>query len=470
MSSRPRNRIPLRGLWGTASLRLALVFSAIFALGGALLVASVDYGLFRLAEAEVRAGLGHQMAVMRDGEARIGGPALVERLASNPRNRDARRYLLLVVTPGGQSFSNGLTAAAVNAEGFRRNFATKNRAARWPDQRPNMLVLSHTTANGTLLAVGRDIQHLDELRSGIRTFAIWSGLGVIALALAAGLATGYLFLRRLEEVDSAIARVVSGDASERLPAIGFGREFDNLARHLNLMLDRQEAMMDALKNVSDGVAHDLRTPLGRLRNRLDELADNADDPEKRNAAIDLAGQEIDQITSLFESLLTLSSIESGTVASRATLLDCAALLESVGEIYRPVIEDAGGALHISLPPAGEPLTVPGNAHLLTQALSNLVENAIVHADGSPDIMLAVERRNGRMAFVAADRGPGIPESERDKVVRRFYRMDRSRSRPGSGIGLAMCAAVAHWHGGELMLADNAPGLRVTLELPAGPQK
>ena len=467
MSSRHRNSLSLRGLWATASLRLALSFAAIFGLGGALLVAGVDFGLYRFAETEVRAGLNHQMAVMRDDEARLGGRALIDMLESQPSNREARRYLLLVVTPDGESFSNGLTRAAVNEEGFRRNLGDKPRAARWPDQRPNMLVLSHTTADGTLLAVGRDIHHLEELRGGIRAFAIWSGVGVIALALLAGLATGYLFLRRLDRVNETIAKIISGNVSERLPAIGFGREFDDLAQNLNLMLERQEAMMEALKTVSEGIAHDLRTPLGRLRNRLDELEGAAGDPAKRQASIDLAVQEINQITSLLESLLALSRIESGASARRESALDGAGLLEAVGEIYRPVIEDAGGRLHIAVPPAGAPpLQLVGDGGLLIQALSNLVENAIVHAGGDPDIRLEVERSGDRVVFVVADRGPGIPEHERLNVLKRFYRMDRSRSRPGSGIGLAMCAAVAQWHGGELILSDNAPGLKAALALPA----
>lgn len=466
MSFRRRGRARLLGLWSTASLRLALAFSVIFGLGGAALVAGVDFGLFRFAEAEVRTGLRHQMAIMRDDVSRMGADALIEMLESQDRNREARRYLFLVVTPEGRTFSNGLTRGAVNDAGFRRNLPTKPRVARWPDQRPNMLVLSHTEADGTLLAIGRDTQHLDELRGGIRTFALWGGLGVIALALMGGLMVGYLFLRRLETVNRVVERIIAGHASERLPAIGFGREFDDLARNLNRMLERQEATMDALKTVSEGIAHDLRTPLGRLRNRLEELEAIAEDPQKRQTGIDLAVQEIDQITALFEALLALSRIEGGKAETRPALLDAAALLDAVGEIYRPVIEEAGGTLRTSrADPRAGPLMVRGDASLLTQALSNLVENAIFHADGRPAVTLEAARRDDRAVLTVADRGPGIPSDERENVLRRFYRMDRSRSRPGSGLGLAMCAAVAKWHDGALTLSDNEPGLKALLDLP-----
>ena len=466
MSSRPRNRIGFRDLWSTASFRLALTFSAIFGLGSALLITGVEFGLFRFVEAEVRGDLNHQMAVMREDEARLGGNALVAMLASQSRNHEARRYLFLVIARDGRTFSNGLTRAAVNDRGFRRNYATKAREPRWPDQRPNMLVLSHTTPEGTLLAIGRDTQYLDELLGGIRAFAYWSGLCAIGLALGAGIVTGYLFLRRLDGVNHAVERISSGDASGRLPTIGFGREFDDLARGLNRMLERQEAMMDALKTVSEGIAHDLRTPLGRLRNRLEDLEAYADDPERRQTDIDLAVQEIDQITALFESLLALARIETGTLAAPASLVDATAILADVGEIYRPVVEEAGGTLHVVMPPAGTgALCLQGDRNLLTQAVSNLIENSLVHGGGHPDIRLETARRDRDIVLLVADRGPGIPAEEREKVVKRFYRMDRSRSRSGSGIGLAMCAAVAQWHKGEMRLSDNRPGLRVELILP-----
>lgn len=467
MSSRPRNKPRFRHLWSTASMRLALTFSVIFGLGSALLIVGVDYGLFRFIEAEVRGDLGHQMAIMRDDEARLGGDDLITMLESQARNREARRFLFLVIAKDGRSFSNGLTRQAVNDEGFRRNFATKGRATRWPDQRPNMLVLSHTTPGDTLLAIGRDTQHLDELLGGIRTFALWSVLAALALALIAGLVSGGLFLRRLERFNRAVERVGDGEVSERLPAIGFGREFDDLARGLNRMLERQEAMMSALKSISEGIAHDLRTPLGRLRNRLEDLEAAADDGEKRQTSIELAVQEIAQITSLFESLLALSKLESGALDARMAPLDAAALIERIAEIYRPTIEEAGGRLQMALPGPEAPLPpLRGNQNLLMQALSNLVENALVHADGPPDIRLGAEARQDGIALLVADRGPGIPEAERQKVVKRFYRMERSAKRTGSGIGLAMCDAVAHWHQGALLLSNHHPGLKAELLLPA----
>lgn len=455
---------PNPSLWSTASLRLAAIFSLIFALGGAGLIAAADFGLMRAAEAEVRGGLAHQMAIMRQDADRLGGGALADQLNAQPRNRDARRYLLLVAAPDGRTFSNGLTPAAANESGFRRNLATKGRPARWPDQTPDMLVLSQRAADGSLLAVGRDTQHLSEFRNSVRAFAIWSGLALVALAILAGLMIGHLFLRRLDGVNQAVGRIIAGRTSERLPPIGFGREFDGLAANLNRMLDRQEATLSALKSMSEGLAHDLRTPLARVRNRLEEAEALDQDPAARHAALEQAQDEMAQLDALFESLLTLARIEGGAGRLNHALLDVAALAERVAEIYRPVVEEAGGRLTIS--PSDVPLMALGDAPLLQQALANLIENAVHHADGGADVTVTAGRRGQTVVLGVSDRGPGVPEAERDAVLRRFHRLDRSRSRPGSGLGLPMAAAAARAHQGELALTDNQPGLRVEIILPA----
>lgn len=453
-------------VWSSAGLRLAAVFSLIFGLGGAGLIAAVDFGMMRFAESEVRDGLTHQIGIMRTDADRGGTAALIDELEAQPRNRDARRYLFLVQAPDGRSFSNGLTAAAAGEPGFHRNLPTKGRSTRWPDQRPDMMVLTARAADGGLLSIGRDTQHLNELRAGVRAFALWSGLALIALAILAGLVIGRLFMGRLEAVNAAAARVMAGRDSERLPAIGFGREFDQLAETLNRMLDRQEATLSALKTVSEGMAHDLRTPLARLRNRLEEV-EAAGDPAARREALDQAVAEADQLNGLLESILALARLEGGVTRLKTAPVDAGELVRWAADIYGPLVEETGGRMTTQAADgAAGPLMVLGQAELLTQALSNLIDNAVTH--GGPGVSVSVQavRDGGQVVLSVADDGPGVPADERDQVLRRFHRLDRSRSQPGSGLGLTMAAAAARAHGGELRLSDNGPGLRVELRLPA----
>ncbi len=461
MSSRTRVKARRPSIWSTASLRFAAAFSLLFGIGAAGLIVAVDYGLMRFAEAEVRDGLTHQMEVMRADADRHGSAALVRELNSQTRNRDARRYLLLVVAPDGQTFSNGLTRQAVNDTGFRRNLPTKMRQTRWPDQTPNMLVLSGHAQDGALLAVGRDTQHLDELRGGVRQFAFWSGLVLFVLAIVGGLTAGWLFLRRLEGVNNAVGRIIAGQEATRLPAIGFGREFDDLAQNLNRMLDRQEAAHTALKTLSEGVAHELRTPLTRVRNRLEDAAAHVGDPDRAADALDLAMQETDQLSSLFEGLLALARLESSGDGLKTVPVDAAALARTVCDIYRPIVEEGGGALNA--PPDGA-LMVQGDPHLLQQALANLIENAVFHGGGDVQITVSVTQADGAVHLGVSDNGPGIPDDQHDRVLRRFHRL-APNTRSGSGLGLAMVAAVARAHGGAVRLSDNTPGLKVELILP-----
>lgn len=459
MSSGPERKRP--SIWSTASLRLAAAFSLLFGLGGAGLIAGVDYGLMRFAEAEVREGLSHQMAVMQADAERHGSAELARTLNAEPRNREARRYLLLVSAPDGTMFSNGLTPAAVDDGGFRHNLPSKGRAARWPDQTPNMLVLSARAPDGGLLAVGRDTQHLDELRGGIRRFALFSGLALVGLGLLGGLVVGWLFLGRLEGVNQAVGRIIAGRESERLPAIGFGREFDDLAAHLNRMLDRQEAALSALKTLSEGVAHELRAPLNRLRNRLEEVEAVGDDAAARTIALERAVEEMDQVNALFESLLALARIETG-VAVKSEPLDLSELIRDVGEIYRPLVEGASGML--SLPERAQACVVRGDPALLRQALADLIENAVLHGGEAPSVTLFIETGEDGVAFGVADDGPGIAPEEREQAVRRFHRLEASRAHPGTGLGLSLADAVSRAHSGALILSDNRPGLRAEIRI------
>lgn len=470
MSSAPKADATDRriSVWSTASLRLAASFCVLFVLAGLILIVGVDYAMIRFVEAETREGLQHQLEIMQEDAARLGTAGLIEELERNPNNKDARRYFFLVEASQGQSFSNGLTRSAVSDDGFRRNLPQAGKQARWPDQTPDMLVLGGRAADGGLLAVGRDTRHLAELRSAIHGFAVWTGLILLILTLLGGLVAGWLLLRRLDEVNRTIGRIMAGQQSERLPAIGLGREFDNLATNLNRMLERQEKAHEALKTLSEGVAHELRAPLSRLRNRLEEI-EGVNDPSVQTA-VSRAVEEMHEIDELFSSLLVLARVETGGAKQSLAAIDPVGLVQALGELYQPVVEDARGTLSLAAPTTGLP-ALTGDAGLIQQALANLIENALAYGGDTPEISLTVRAEDRYVIFSVADNGPGIPEQEREKVVRRFYRMKTNHDRAGSGLGLAMVAAVADAHGGALKLKDSRPdterpGLCAELWLPS----
>jgi signal transduction histidine kinase len=283
---------------------------------------------------------------------------------------------------------------------------------------------------------------------------------------------GALFIARrvLKRVDAMTAtgeRIMAGDLTGRLPVTGSGDEFDRLANSLNTMLERIEGLMTGVKHVSDNIAHDLKTPLTRLRNQAEEALRSAKSEADYRAALEATIDESDALIRTFEALLMISRAEAGEARTHMVDFDAAEAAKSVVELYEPLAEEKGLKLLVEAAP---PLPLHGNRELVGQALANLVDNAIKHgvpAGGAPgEIRVTARAEGGRVMLTVADRGPGIPEKDRARVLERFVRLEESRSRPGAGLGLSLAAAVARLHGGELLLADNAPGLRVTLALPA----
>ena len=266
---------------------------------------------------------------------------------------------------------------------------------------------------------------------------------------------------------------MAGDLAGRLPVAGTGDELDRLAEHVNAMLERIEALMRGLKEVSDNIAHDLKTPLTRLRNRCEQaLRSPAGDTDYR-AALESTIAESDELIRTFDALLMIARAESGQARDNMTEFDAAEIARDVGELYEPLADEKGLALKVDAPTAAP---VRGNRELLSQALANLVDNAIKYAgpdcklNGEPaEIAVKAGSEGDRITLTVADRGPGIAEADRGRVVERFVRLEQSRSAPGSGLGLSLASAVARLHGGELKLEDNQPGLRSIIALPrAGP--
>jgi signal transduction histidine kinase len=299
---------------------------------------------------------------------------------------------------------------------------------------------------------------------------LW-GLGVMALV---GIGGGYWVSRRLlariDNLSATTRTIMAGDLSGRLPVSGSGDELDRLAQSLNLMLGRIEQLMAGLREVSDNIAHDLKTPLNRLRNRVEEALREPYDEMAYRETLERTIEEADGLIKTFNALLSIARLEAGAAGDNRDTLDLSALVGDVAELYEPVAEERGITLKAKV---DGPIAIRGDRQLLGQAITNLIDNALKYgapaAQGgngwAPEVDIRAEVHGGVAEILVADRGPGVPEAERERVLGRFVRLEASRSEPGSGLGLSLVAAVARLHGGALRLEDNEPGLRVVLSLP-----
>jgi signal transduction histidine kinase len=318
---------------------------------------------------------------------------------------------------------------------------------------------------GFRVLVGRDLGDQGRMRAVFaQSFRI-----ILVVVVLLGIVTWWFIsrqvLRRIDQIAETGGRIVAGDLSGRLAVTGSGDEFDRLATGLNAMLERIEALMKGLKEVSDNIAHDLKTPLTRMRNRLDGALAGPEDSAAYRAAIEATIEESDTLIRTFDALLMIARVEAGNQPAVFEAIDLAEIARDVGELYEPLAEEAGVSLSVA---AVGPVRVRANRELLSQVVSNLLDNALKYgrAEGrAPTIVIRVGRDDDSGVLTVADNGPGVPAADRDRVLSRFVRLEASRHAPGSGLGLSLAAAVMRHHGGSVVLADAAPGLAVTLRLP-----
>ncbi len=323
-------------------------------------------------------------------------------------------------------------------------------------------------SGGYVLVVGRDVQELRQFADIIRRTLFWA----LGMALLFGLSGGFIisrnFLNRVDDITATSHSIMSGDLSRRMPVSDTDDELDRLARSLNDMLDQIERLMAGMKEVSSNIAHDLKTPLTRLRARVEDAL-RSEKPEQYREALTTTLDESDRLLQTFNALLSIARAEAGQSREGLHALDAHDVLADIAELYEPMVEEAGGTLTFSASPD---LPVTADRQLLAQALGNLIDNALKYgasADGTVAVALTGAQEGGHVVLAVADHGPGIPEADRERVVERFVRLDESRSKPGSGLGLSLVASVMKLHGGELRLEDNGPGLRAKLLLPLRPK-
>ena len=391
---------------------------------------------------------------------RQGPPALAAAIDSQVHGvNDGVRKIMLFVAPDGAKLAGNLQAwpeGVPNRDGLCRVTIVVDDVPR------NVELVRVTLEDGYRLLVASNLNRFQKLERLFTYGLLACAITVLLSAALGGLMIRRALLGRMQGISDTTASIIEGKLSHRLVEPGDGDELQQLTRTVNRMLDQIEHLVTGVQDVSNAIAHDLRTPLSELRARLEELSVARPAPDETFVEIDAAIDDVDRVMGIFNALLRLAEIDSGTRRGGFVDVDLAALGAEVTEFYAPVAELKDIALGFDGP---ADLHVVGDPVLLAQALGNMVDNALKYAPVRGAIAISARRVDpDTVQIVVADNGPGIPVHERTRVIERFYRVDASRGTPGVGLGLSVVSAVARLHGGTLTLADNQPGLRATLRI------
>jgi signal transduction histidine kinase len=460
-------------LFRTTTFKLTLVYLTVFGLFAAFLLGYFALNTRRLITEQITDTVNAEITGLSEQYRQGGIRRLV--IVVDARARRPGSSLYLVTTFAGEALAGNVTAlppGTLDNPGWTETVYKRldeGDAADHPEH--HALVRVFQLPGGFRLLVGRDLDERERLYNIVLAAGRWSIAIVIVLGLAGGLFVTRRVLRRVDAMTETTRTIMRGDLGGRLPVAGTGDELDRLAENLNLMLERIESLMHGLKEVTDNIAHDLKTPLTRLRNRNEEALRVAKSESEYRAALENTIEESEGLIRTFNALLMIARAESGQARDDMSEFDAAEIARDVGELYEPLADERGLALKVE---ADTPAPVIGNRELISQALANLVDNSIKYAGGNTtvngvagEVVVRALTEGDRILLTVADCGPGIPERDRDRVVERFVRLEQSRSQPGSGLGLSLAAAVARLHGGELVLADNKPGLKSIIALPRG---
>ncbi|MBN9046165.1 MAG: HAMP domain-containing histidine kinase [Rhizobiales bacterium] len=454
-------------LMRTTAARLSALYLLLFAVGAVALVFYMTNLSASIVAGQTQQALAEEVASIGKSYARGGIPQLVRTIGY--RSRQPGAYLYLVADPTGRILAGNVQSVqpgVLDTDGIvEKSFTYQRYGERGSETEHRAIAVVIALPNGMKLLVGRDLGEPERFRDIVRR-SLMLALGIMSVgAFLIWFFVGRRALKRIDEVSRASQRIMDGDLTGRLPVNGSGDEFDRLSVNLNMMLGRILDLNEGLRQVSDNIAHDLRTPLTRLRNRAEEaLSGRKAGPEYRAALDDIIG-ESDQLIRTFHAILMISRLEAGYSAENLEDMPVAPIVRDVAEMYEPVAEDAGVGLTLG---ALDDAPLHINRELVGQTVSNLVDNAIKYAGGegrSATVTLGMERDPQWMRIVVTDNGPGIPEEKREQATERFVRLEESRSQPGSGLGLSLAKAVMKLHGGALRLEDNGPGLRAVLEFP-----
>lgn len=451
-------------IFRTSTFRLAAIYLLVFALSVAVILGYVYYSTVGLLERQIQDTIRAEVQGLAD-QYRVRGMSGIFDVVSR-RSLETSGTLYALVGPNGVHLAGNLTAMP---EG---NLPDDT----WLDFPVNVgkgdSAVEHTAHGYHIelkgeyeLLVAHDVQELRQFGDLIRNTLY----GALGMALVLGLTGGYLmsrnFLRRVDAITDASHSIMAGDLSQRMPISGSEDELDRLAVSLNDMLSQIERLMIGMKEVTSNVAHDLKTPLTRMRARIEAALRDTNAVEYKSA-LNQTIEECDSLLRTFNALLSIAQSESGQARQQLQALNIADILTDVVELYQPIAEDAGGSLMMY---SAANLKVQGDRQLLAQAVSNLLDNALKYGETvegkGAEIAVNATTEHNEVVIIVSDHGKGIPAEDRERVRNRFVRLDESRSKPGNGLGLSLVASVMTLHNGQLILEDNHPGLKAVLRFP-----
>lgn len=451
LSARPRS------LLTSTSFRLALVCAAVIAVAFAFAGAGAWIVTKSAAEHASRERILLEMDALQDEINDEGIGAAVAAIRARQHMPGALEYRL--IGPDGSVLIGELEVDAP-ARGWSAIYPPDTGDTKGPD----LVVLNQPITGGGSLIVAEDLERTEGVRYAVLRTLFWIGAGALLLSLIIGYLATRRTLLQMNRLFSAVERAGTGDLSARVPTSSArgSTDVDVLGRQINAMLAQIDTLVGNLRRVSTDIAHDLRTPLTHVRQNLEDIQ-AAPSLDGAKEAAQTARQKIDELMRVFDATLRLAEIEAGAARARFAPVDLAALIERLADAYRPDIESAGGSLRVTIE---GPTTIEGDADLLTQALANLLDNAIAHAAPSAAIVLRLSAGASGISIDVEDNGPGVPAADRARVLEPYVRLDRSRTSRGVGLGLSIVNAIARLHGAHLSLDDTAPGLRVRMNWSA----
>lgn len=469
----------LLAIMNTTAARLSALYVLLFTVCAVFLVFYMTSLSVRMLTVQTQETINEEVQGLSAAYQRGGLPLLVRTIEHRARQPGANLYL--IADPNGRILSGNvesLEPGVLDIDGWtERPFAYQRYgdSAIGPDgqalrpgegeTRHAAIALVLRLPNQMIILVGRDLSEPERFRAVVSR-ALMVAFGVMGVgALLIWYFVGRRALKRIDSVSEASLRIMGGDLSGRLPVSSAGDEFDRLSENLNAMLTRIASLNEGLRQVSDNIAHDLKTPLTRLRNRAEAALAHAKDSAEYREALEATIAESDQLIRTFNAILMISRLEAGYSTEATEKVDLAGLVNDVVELYEPAAEEVGVVLEAET--AGQ-ATVDGNRELIAQALSNIVDNAIKYSSGSesPRVRVRLVRDAAGWRLSVDDNGPGIPDpADRQRATERFVRLEKSRSQPGSGLGLSLAKAVMRFHGGRLDLDARDPGLSVAMVFP-----